>query len=384
LREAVSPLKSKAREAKGVACNAVRFIREEKNTKSIVLCLAMGNCLHKSQCLSPSGSDDERCLIEPKATSNSSVASTTCISPMSASSPPRSPLLASPHQRLDSLVSSVAVGSPMKADTNNNNSSDSFDHQRIEGQQRLRELVVTGAEAGEIDWKSIIKLAEDLHKKEQQQLRSSSSSVSSKGGRRINISRKQAFFERRRKKKDLARRKKMESVGSFSVNLLMHDADEYRAMKGHPNNHVGSVNEQQTDASGARECLFPHGIVNEPDENIEESESEDEIAVFEDDDSMSMSSSKAAIPTRHSRPTSTTATMNKPQFIVEGSFMAATTLFDLPKINDEDEDSSSSSSSNSSTASDTFGRSFNNDGLVTIHEDSSVSTWQQQWKQYLR
>lgn len=273
----------------------------------------------------------------------------------------------------------------MKADTNNNNNSaDSFDHQRIEGQQRLRDLVVTGAEAGEIDWKSIIKLAEDLHKKEQQQLRSSSTSASSKGGRRMNISRKQAFFERRRKKKDLARRKKMESVGSFSVNLLMHDADEYRAMKGHQNSHAGSVDEQQTAASGAVESLFPRDIVDEPDENdVEGSESEDEIAVFEDDDSMSMSSSKAAIPTRPTRPTPATTTMNKPQFIVEGSFMAATTLFDLPKINDEDEDSSSSSS-NSSTASDTFGRSFNNDGLVTIHEDSSVSTWQQQWKQYLR
>ena len=342
----------------------------------------MGNCIHKSSStLSSGGSDDERCLIEPKVTSNASVATTACISPISTASPPRSPLLASPR-RLDALVSSVAVGSPMSAETINN-SADSLDHQRIEGQQRLRDLVVTGAEAGEIDWKSIIKLAEDLHKKEQQQLRSSSTSAMSKGGRRINISRKQAFFERRRKKKDLARRKKMESVGSFSVNLLMHDADEYRAMKGHHNSHVGSVNEQQTGTSCAIECAFPRRIVIEPDENVEGYESEEEIAVFEDDDSMSMSSSKAAIPIRHSRPTPVT-TMNKPQFIVEGSFMAATQLFDLPKINDDEEDSSSSSSSNSSTASDTFGRSFNNDGLVTIDEDSSVKTWQQQWKQYLR
>jgi len=239
---------------------------------------------------------------------------------------------------------------------------------------------VTGAEAGEIDWKSIIKLAEDLHKKEQQQLRSASSSVLSKGGNRTNISRNQAFFERRRKKKDLARRKKMESVGSFSVNLLMHDADEYRAIKGHQSSSVS----EPTDTSCAIECASPTTVEREPDENeLQGSESEDEIDVFEDDDTESMSSSKAPIPTRHSRPTPTT-TMNKPQFIVEGSFMAATTLFDLPKINDDEEDSSSSSSSNSSTASDTFGRSFNNDGLVTIHEDSSVSTWQQQWKQYLR
>lgn len=174
----------------------------------------------------------------------------------------------------------------------------------------------------------------------------------------------------------------MESVGSFSVNLLMHDADEYRAMKEHQNNCVGSMGKQQTDAPPAVEGASPHDVINEPDENG--SESDEDIDVFEDDDSMSMSSSKAPIPTRHSRPTPPTTTMNKPQFIVEGSFMAATTLFDLPKINDDEEDSSSSSSSNSSTAPDTFGESFNNDGLVTIHEDSSVSTWQQQWKQYMR
>mmetsp|Transcript_15166 Transcript_15166/g.24778 ORF Transcript_15166/g.24778 Transcript_15166/m.24778 type:complete len:347 (+) Transcript_15166:188-1228(+) len=346
----------------------------------------MGNCIQKSSShLSPrssSGSTDERCLIPPKAASNSSVASTACISPIStmssASSPhrPRTPP-ASPA-RFDALVSSVAVGSPTMSTDTINNSADSLEQQRIEGQQRLRELVVTGAEAGEIDWKSIIQLAEDLHKKEQQQLRSSSSSALAKGGTRINISRKQAFFERRRKKKDLARRRKMESVGSFSVNLLMHDADEYRAMKEHQNSRVGIMGEKQTDAPSVVEFASPHDVINEPDENG--SESEEEIDVFEDDDSMSMSSSKAPIPARHSRPTPPTTTMNKPQFIVEGSFMAATTLFDLPKINDEED----SSSSNSSTAPDTFGESFNNDGLVTIHEDSSVSTWQQQWKQYLR
>ena len=186
----------------------------------------------------------------------------------------------------------------------------------------------------------------------------------------------------------------MESVGSFSVNLLMHDADEYRAMKLHQSSRVGSLGEQQTDVSPTAlsdvECASPHDVAtNETDENKElhESESEEEIDIFEDDDSMSMSSSKAPIPTtttRHSRPTPPTTSMNKPQFIVEGSFMTATTLFELPKINDDEEDSSSSSSSNSSTAPDTFGESFNNDGLVTIHEDSSVSTWQQQWKQYLR
>jgi hypothetical protein len=266
----------------------------------------------------------------------------------------------------------VAAGSP-RSTTTINNSADSLDHQRAEGQQRLRDLVVTGAEAGEIDWKAIIALAEDLHKKEQQLLRSSSSSVVAKGGRRTNISRKQAFFERRRKKKDLSRRKKMESVGSFSVNLLMYDADEYRAMRGHRNNCVGSMGKViDTSSSAVVGCASSHN--NNTSEHG--SESEEEVDVFEDDDSESLSSSKAPIPT-------SPPTINKPQFIVEGSFMAATSLLNLPTIDDEEGKSSSSSSSNSSTASDTFGRSFNDD-LVTIHEDSSVSTWQHQWKQYLR
>jgi hypothetical protein len=265
--------------------------------------------------------------------------------------------------------------------TTSNNSADSLDHQRSEGQQRLRDLVVTGAEAGEIDWKAIIALAEDLHKKEQQLLRSSSSSVLSKDGRRTNISRKQAFFERRRKKKDLSRRKKLESVGSFSVNLLMYDADEYRAMKGHQNSSVvGSMGKvTDTSSSAVVGCTLSNDDESDSAENeLHGSESEEEVDIFEDDDSESFSSSKAPIPTRPP------PTINKPQFIVEGSFMAATSLFDLPTIDDEEGKSSSSSSSNSSTASDTFGRSFNDDGLVTIHEDSSVSTWQQQWKQYLR
>lgn len=185
----------------------------------------------------------------------------------------------------------------------------------------------------------------------------------------------------------------MESVGSFSVNLLMYEADEYRAMKGHhPNSSVGqsvgNVVVTATSSSAVKSASSsPKYVVSEPTENeLHESESEEEeMVVFEDDDYESLSSSKVPIPTRRPPSTQTTAAMNKPQFIVEGSFMAATSLFDLSKIDDDEEKSSSSSSSNSSTASDTFGRSsLNDDGLVTIHEDSSVSTWQQQWKQYLR
>ena len=355
----------------------------------------MGNCINKSSnniMMSPNGGSEDKLPLSPKATSNSSVATTACITPLSTaseSSPPRQP--ASPD-RLDALVSSVAVGSPMSPTIHNNNADDPSNDQRIEGQQQLRDLVVTGAEAGEIDWKSIIKLAEDLHKKEQQQLRSSSSSVisssSSKGGgKRTNTSKRQAFFERRRKRKELAMRKKRESVGSFSVNLVIHDEGKHRTLnRGEQTNTVGSTG-ALTNESCATACAASDN--NSGKQTVEKemhgSESEEEIDVFEDDDSESLSSSKAPLSARHSRSASSaraSVNMNKPQFIVEGSFMAATTLFDLPKINDDEEDNSSSS--NSSTASDTFGRSFTNDGLVTIHEDSSVSTWQQQWQQYLR
>lgn len=317
-----------------------------------------------------------------KASSDSSVATTAaCQTPVSLASTSSPMSQASPgHDICDGVVGS-----------SRSDSADSLDHQRKEGQQRLRDLVVTGAESGDIDWKSIIALAEDLHRKEQLLLRSasstSSSSAAGRGGRRMNISRKQAFFERRRKRKDLARRRKMESVGSFSVNLLYYEADEYRSMKGLQTSNSDKATTNASESSSHNEKCIPNELAGDEKNNelSVRSGSEDELDVFEDDNDVSSLSSnktltRAAI--RHPVPST-----NKPQFIVEGSFMAATSLFNLPKIDDDDEEEcSSSSSSNSSTASETytFGRSYDDDGLITIQEDCSVSTWQHQWKQYSR
>ena len=316
-----------------------------------------------------------------KASSNSSVATTAaCQTPVSLASTSSPMSQASPgHHDISD-----------EAGSSRSDSADSLDHQRKEGQQRLRDLVVTGAESGDIDWKSIIALAEDLHRKEQLLLRSASSTSSStRGGRRMNISRKQAFFERRRKKKDLARRRKMESVGSFSVNLLYYEADEYRSMKGLQNSNSDKSSTNASASSSHNEKCISNDLAGDEKKNelLERSGSEDELDVFEDDHEGAAGASnntltRAAI--RHPVPTTPSST-NKPQFIVEGSFMAATSLFNLPKIDDDDEEEcSSSSSSNSSTASETFGRSYDDDGLITIQEDCSVSTWQQQWKQYSR
>ncbi len=345
----------------------------------------MGNCMNfTSAAASPKSRDNNdreqrrRMMTTPiKASSDSSVATTAaCQTPVSLVST-SSPM--SRHDRSD------------EAGSSRSDSADSLDHQRKEGQQRLRDLVVTGAESGDIDWKSIIALAEDLHRKEQLLLRSASSTSSSSpaaaaaiGGRRMNISRKQAFFERRRKKKDLARRRKMESVGSFSVNLLYYEADEYQSMKGNSNSDKATTN-ASTSSHDAKFISNDLAGDEERNELLERSGSEDELDIFEEDDtSLSSNQTLTRAAIRHPVPTTPSST-NKPQFIVEGSFMAATSLFNLPKIDDDDEEEcSSSSSSNSSTASETFGRSYDDDGLITIQEDCSVSTWQQQWKQYSR
>ena len=354
----------------------------------------MGNCMNfTSAAASPKSKDrndrERRRRMMPtpiKASSDSSVATTAaCPTPVSlaSTSSPTSQASSALYDISDEAGSSPITGS---------GSADSLDHQRKEGQQRLRDLVVTGAESGDIDWKSIIALAEDLHRKEQLLLRSASSTSSSSpaaargGTRRMNISRKQAFFERRRKKKDLARRRKMESVGSFSVNLLYYEADEYQSMKGNSNSDKATTN---ASASSHDATFISNDLACDEKKNelLERSGSEDELHVFEDDNSdvSSLSSNKTLTRAAIRHPVPTSSSTNKPQFIVEGSFMAATSLFNLPKIDDDDEEEcSSSSSSNSSTASETFGRSYDDDGLVTIQEDCSVSTWQQQWKQYSR
>ncbi|KAL9182753.1 hypothetical protein ACHAXT_004032 [Thalassiosira profunda] len=197
---------------------------------------------------------------------------------------------------------------------------------REEGQRRLRELVVTGANDGSFDWASIIALAEDLHRKEQLLLRSSGE------GRRNNASRRQAFFEKRRRAKERARRRKLESVGSFSVNLLAYEPEGQS-----PRRDEGIGVEKESNAGDDNDAASNVSIESGDDEALNESRENDEMDVFEDDDddppalSPRISLERPGTPLPLVTPT--------PIFVNDGSFLAATSLFG--SVEEEEEESSS-------------------------------------------
>jgi hypothetical protein len=262
------------------------------------------------------------------------------------------------------------VDSDSDSCSSNNSTADTIAQQREEGQQKLRELVINGASSGSIDWKSIISLAEDLHRKEQRLLNSYKNSHS-KGtpsmgsgvneytsiGRR-NISRKQAFFELRSKRRENARRKKLESVGSFSVNLLLYGADECT-------NYCGESLSQR----------------KESDDDGFDCDDECQIDIYEDEEvSLSSQSNKPQSdhPAVKAKPSGPSSDQGHPSSfdIVEGSFLAATSLYSLSQ-QDEDESSESSGStiSYSGIEMEKLQSWDDEDGLITIHEDASVSLW---------
>ena len=291
--------------------------------------------------------------------------------------PPRSPLKEQEINVMDNYSSREV--SPLKEDGSSSSSSecssDTIEQQREEGQQQLRELVIGGAESGVIDWKRIISLAEDLHRKEQKMLRSFQSSRGAvvsgdyaSIGRR-NISRKQAFFERRSKQKEHARRKRLESVGSFSVNLLLYGTDECSNYRGENN----------------------PSVVSDSDHNDDEDTNPIEIDIYEDEENESVVSSHSNRPL----PTNLLASESNIQpiksqptdestNIVQGSFLAATSLYSLPQFEEENDSSECSNNSVSSDSTVSFSgiemektqSSWDDDdGLITIHEDASVNLW---------
>lgn len=275
------------------------------------------------------------------------------------SASPRSPI-----KQHEINLNSLPEISPLKDDDSSScssyNSNDTIEQQREEGQQKLRDLVISGASSGTIDWKSIISLAEDLHRKEQLLLnsyktfhsKSNGNEYTSVGHRRRNISRKQAFFELRSKRKENARRKKLESVGSFSVNLLLYGADECT-------NYCGDQD---------------YSLDNQVDET--------EVDVYEEDEVESVSSrskhqdDQPSLETISEKHVQSSTTLN----IVEGSFLAATSMYHSTEF-DEDDESSSNSDSSGSTISfsgidmERMQSWDEDDGLITIHEDASVSLW---------
>lgn len=163
----------------------------------------MGNCIKHSSSAAAAQSN-----VKPSEPAHYSCDERTIESSSNATiSPPGSPVKPDTptgtkqgeEDEPESAASQQQHESPPKIEEN----SKTTEEQREEGQERLRELVISGANAGDIDWKSIIALAEDLHRKEQQLLRSYNEqrfgkkklSTSSSGGTsRKNISRRQAFF----------------------------------------------------------------------------------------------------------------------------------------------------------------------------------------------
>ena len=291
----------------------------------------------------------------------------------------------SPFKDRDINVTSSLIVSPLKEEEEDHSScrsdgssNDTIDKHRENGQQKLRELVITGASTGTIDWKSIISLAEELHRKEQKLLNSYKTHPSSRRAASIcnngkeytsisrpNISRKQAFFELRSKRRENARRRKLERVGSFSVNLLLYGADECTNYCGEKSTHhvrESTVSDHEDDGN--------------------------EVDVYEDiEEDFSLSSQSNQVqfdePTLEpNRPShnnhASSASLNN---VVEGSFFAATSMYNTSSHIDETEDSSEVSNSESSSSStisfpDIEKTSWDqDDGLITIHEDASVNLW---------
>lgn len=306
----------------------------------------MGNCMNNSSSAAVAHEG-----AKPEGVAASSCDERTIETSSSATiSPPSSPVKTSAATR---RVDPATAPQHDQASTDDS----SMDRQREEGQRRLRELVVSGANAGDIDWKSIIALAEELHRKEQELLRSYSVGKNASDKPRRNISRRQAFFEKRRRRRELLRRRKLESVGSFSVNILNYDEDSERCRQ-----QELPSNEEENDAHPP--------ICNAVEDELDK---EEEIDVFEDDDSSSLfeASSRCTPPLRPDTP----SPFLRPKYVhvgitaamEEGSFMAATSLF-----NPVEDDECSSSSSDSSNASKLV--SSNNWDLMTINEES-VSEW---------
>eukprot|EP00804_Cyclotella_cryptica_P025694 CCRYP_002909-RA/>CCRYP_002909-RA protein AED:0.32 eAED:0.35 QI:0/-1/0/1/-1/1/1/0/345 len=301
-------------------------------------------------------------------------------------SPPCSPLR---DHEIDITKEEGAVSADSPLNNGNDSEScssdsslDTIEQQREEGQQKLRELVIIGASSGDIDWKSIISLAEDLHKKEQRLMNSYKRSHyrARKGGalsfggggmneytpigRRSNISRKQACFEMRSNHREHARRKKLESVGSFSVNLLLYGTDECT-------NYCGD---------GLSSKIQNYDSIDDGDSV----EATNQMEIYEDEENASLSSQSVKSGSLQSKRIDQNSQSTAPSPIVEGSFLAATSMYTTSNFNENDDESSESGNSEGSCSTISFtgieleriqSGLDDDDGLITIHEDASVHMW---------
>ena len=203
-------------------------------------------------------------------------------------------------------------------------------------QKKLRELVTNDP----IDWRKVICLAEELHKKEQACLKSDRA-------RRRRITNKRwhsPFFESRQR-----RRRRMDSVGSFSVNIISIEQEECR--------YQGDAAERQV----SNPTVF------------DSADELDELEIYEDDGHKH----SQPLPARQRPSTPSPFDLrNRPQQqVVIGGFMAATSLFNLP----EEEESGSSSSDDDDSVVSLSGitRKLTFDdstlcGLLTIAEEEAT------------
>ena len=288
------------------------------------------------------------------------------------SSPPVSPIksdtndlhVPSPQQQHN------ASPSRNEGETINKTPTTVVEQQREHGQERLRELVIAGAHKNNIDWASIISLAGDLHRKEQSLLKSKRSSritntTSLNNSSTINrksLSRRQAFFDKRRKQREIAGRKKIDNIGSFSVNLLNYMEKDEKSCNGETESMIVLCYNQSWE--NFYSCAYNFNE-NESEENKTDDIEDEQLDVFEDDIRMDTNSSSSKRSLRSPYQIERTATplpIIKPKI---GSFLAATTTTSLF-------DSDECSSSSSSCCSELLEKENN---LMTIDENTSVADW---------
>ena len=300
-------------------------------------------------------------------------------------SPPASPIKPDGDDAIHAKQNEHDLHAPPQHDSRSSNndidynmkssaSSSIIEQQREDGQTKLRELVISGANAGDIDWKSIIALAEDLHRKEQQLLKSYKDKrlgrADNKRPGRMNISRRQAFFEKRRRQRELSRRRKLESVGSFSVNLLKYGVEDERCVQREEKS--SSTREEAICGNVSASIDNEYTAMDDDDDYLD-----DELHVFEDDNLAVMdhhilsceSSTRSHCQAkctfdRPSTPSPYTQSNPVDMSTMEGSFEGC---FFGSKNRDDLSDSSSSCSSKSSQ-----GRAWD---LMTIAEDTTVANW---------
>mmetsp|Transcript_12704 Transcript_12704/g.27384 ORF Transcript_12704/g.27384 Transcript_12704/m.27384 type:complete len:333 (-) Transcript_12704:788-1786(-) len=332
----------------------------------------MGNCINHSPSAATAQKFDKTEDARPCDERTIDTSSNTTISPpASPEPPPKADIMTpkNPHEEPVNEPASQQTSPPSSPQTPSPSASDEkktssvVEQKREEGQNLLSNLVVSGAKSGDIDWKSIISLAEDLHRREQRLLQSynerrfgnkvASSMTSSCGSSWSNSSRAQTFFEKRRRRREMSRRRKLESVGSFCVNLHTYEESDVicRSLLSTLDKKEDELRESA--AAGTKD-------------GVDVSEDDDPLPLYHD---ISFSTSSEGVAVEIERP-GISSLFIKP--IATGSFLEAVSSYDIGKY-EECASNSSSDSSTSSSSSSVLPE--DNWDLMTIDEDATVIEW---------